>query len=306
MKTIIVTIGISASGKSTWATEKVKADGGKTVRVNKDDLRSMLHADVWSKEHEAFTRAAQNAVVEAFLKDPGPSCLIIDNTHLHTSDFTFLNEMYGARAIVERKFFPVNIHEAIKRDEERPNGVGKKVIRKQWELAKQKYQVDLIDPVLKKTSPLPEPPPYNPNKYDCIICDIDGTVADMAGKRGPFDWDKVMDDTPREHVVRAVDACAKDATTTLIFVSGRDSCCYYSTAKWLLEYTPFEDFRLYMRPQGDHRRDSIVKRELYEKYIEPHYNVVAIFDDRPQVIRECWQALGFSDRIFNVGTGEEF
>ena len=24
------------------------------------------------------------------------------------------------------------------------------------------------------------------------------------------------------------------------------------------------------------------------------------------VIRECWQALGFADRIFNVGTGEEF
>ena len=39
---------------------------------------------------------------------------------------------------------------------------------------------------------------------------------------------------------------------------------------------------------------------------EGKYNVIAIFDDRPQVIRECWQALGFGDRIFNVGGGEEF
>lgn len=61
-----------------------------------------------------------------------------------------------------------------------------------------------------------------------------------------------------------------------------------------------------MRPQGDMRRDSIVKRELYENHIKGKYNVVAIFDDRPQVIRECWQALGFGDRIFNVGTGKEF
>ncbi len=63
---------------------------------------------------------------------------------------------------------------------------------------------------------------------------------------------------------------------------------------------------LLMRAPGDSRRDSIVKRELYEKHIKGKYNVVAVFDDRPSVIRECWQALGFTDRIFNVGSGEEF
>ena len=66
------------------------------------------------------------------------------------------------------------------------------------------------------------------------------------------------------------------------------------------------DHDLFMRPEGDMRRDSVVKRELYEQHIKGKYNVLAIFDDRPQVIRECWQELGFGDRIFNVGSGREF
>ena len=49
-----------------------------------------------------------------------------------------------------------------------------------------------------------------------------------------------------------------------------------------------------------------MKRELYEEHIKERYNVVAIFDDRPQVIRECWQAVGLGDRVFNVGDGREF
>lgn len=96
-----------------------------------------------------------------------------------------------------------------------------------------------------------------------------------------------------------------------VFVSGRDEVCRHETYAWLKRQ--FDEFRgftylpqLFMRPAGDMRRDSIVKREIYEAEIKAAWNVYAIFDDRPQVIRECWQALGFGDRIFNVGTGKEF
>lgn len=61
-----------------------------------------------------------------------------------------------------------------------------------------------------------------------------------------------------------------------------------------------------MRKDGDTRRDSIVKRELFEEHVKGKFNVVAILDDRPQVIRECWRELGFADRILDVGTGKEF
>jgi hypothetical protein len=40
-----------------------------------------------------------------------------------------------------------------------------------------------------------------------------------------------------------------------------------------------------MRGEKDHRPDEIVKEEIYHKYIEPEYNVVAIFDDRDKVVK---------------------
>lgn len=154
-----------------------------------------------------------------------------------------------------------------------------------------------------KPSPMVSPV-YNSVLDDVVICDIDGTVAKML-TRGPFEWDKVGSDEPRHRVIQMVKNSLRHTGTHLIFVSGRDEVCNPATWNWLEAYF-CTDFKLFMRPAGDTRRDSIVKREIYETHIKGRYNVVAIFDDRPQVIRECWQELGFSDRIFNVGTGEEF
>ena len=44
MNKIYVTKGLPASGKTTWANEKVSTGEGKIININKDDLRSMLHA----------------------------------------------------------------------------------------------------------------------------------------------------------------------------------------------------------------------------------------------------------------------
>ena len=39
---VILTVGLPASGKSTWAKEQVSQNPGQYKRVNKDDLRAML------------------------------------------------------------------------------------------------------------------------------------------------------------------------------------------------------------------------------------------------------------------------
>jgi hypothetical protein len=54
-----------------------------------------------------------------------------------------------------------------------------------------------------------------------------------------------------------------------------------------------------MRPIDDRRKDSIYKKEMYETYIKPDYNVMVVFEDRPQVIRECWKPLNIP--VFNCG-----
>jgi hypothetical protein len=49
--------------------------------------------------------------------------------------------------------------------------------------------------------------------------------------------------------------------------------------------------RLYMRLGGDTRLDSIVKHEIYYKYIAPFFDVRIVVDDRPSVC-EMWRSLG--------------
>ena len=41
MKKIILTRGIPASGKSTWAKQEVLKDPEHSIRINRDDLRNM-------------------------------------------------------------------------------------------------------------------------------------------------------------------------------------------------------------------------------------------------------------------------
>ena len=41
-----------------------------------------------------------------------------------------------------------------------------------------------------------------------IIVDVDGTLADMRGVRGPFEWDKVHLDKPHQDIIDLVrDLC---------------------------------------------------------------------------------------------------
>jgi len=50
---------------------------------------------------------------------------------------------------------------------------------------------------------------------------------------------------------------------------------------------------LFMREGGDQRVDSIVKKEIYERHIEPFFDVRYVIDDRPQVV-QAWRELGLT------------
>jgi hypothetical protein len=40
-----------------------------------------------------------------------------------------------------------------------------------------------------------------------------------------------------------------------------------------------------MRQDNDHRKAYILKKELYETYIEGKYDVIACYDDDPEIIK---------------------
>lgn len=128
MTTIVMTRGLPASGKTTWAKLQQKKFPGMYKRVNKDDLRAMLDDGVWSKENEAFLQKVRDYIVDLALKE-GYSP-IVDDTNLHSKH---RNQMWKIAAkhntIVTTKSFDVTVAECIRRDKKRKNSVGESVIR---------------------------------------------------------------------------------------------------------------------------------------------------------------------------------
>ena len=158
------------------------------------------------------------------------------------------------------------------RDNMRPNGVGETVIRKMYN---------------QYLKPQPAVYEHNKNLRTAIICDIDGTLAHMKD-RSPYDWGRVDTDEVDPTIKNLLDVL-KDKCF-IILVSGRDEVCREKTEKWL-RGNDITYGMLLMRPEGDIRKDSIVKREIFENYIRDYYNIQFVLDDRNQVV-EMWRSLG--------------
>jgi len=278
-----ITIGISASGKNTWACKQ------DTVIVCRDAIREAFLAidgiDVETeniRKHWKFGKR-ENEVTAQYWHIVGQMAdrkkdIILCDTNLNADRRKEMQKrLEGLGYTVEYKQFDITYEEAVKRDRNRKNTVGEAVIYKQWlQLYGETYR-----------------PPVDAPK--AIIVDVDGTLAHTDGKRGPFEWDKVSGDSCDEVVKRIVESFAEDHY--IIVLSGRDECCFDLTRVWLVENNIWHD-GLFMRPSGDMRKDYIVKRELFDKHIRDDYNVVAVIDDRPQVCRE-WHRLGL--KVIAVG-----
>lgn len=282
MKKLLMLKGLPASGKSTFAKELVKTQG--YVRVNKDDLRAMLHGSKHTKGNEAQTLRIRDAVIADSLHN-GRN-VVVDDTNLNPIHEQVLRELaaqFGAQFSV--KFFDVSPAECIERDLKRPVSVGSRVIMQQYNQWLRKAPVE---------------PVFNPELPTAILCDIDGTLAKM-GTRSPFDWKKVGQDTLNRPVAHVLDKFARDGDVSIVMMSGRDSVCRQETRDWLkrhhIKYTA-----LHMRAEGDNRKDNIVKRELYEQHIAGKYNVLFVLDDRNQVVDMWRNELGLT--VLQVAEGD--
>ena len=142
-----------------------------------------------------------------------------------------------------------------------------------------------------------------------IICDIDGTIADLSHRlhfitNGNHQWNEffaaVAGDKPIPEVIKTIQLLSQ-AGATILLVTGRSTVCRFDTVMWLHGHSvPFEG--LYMREEGDHRKDSIVKSELLDK-ISGEWDmsqVIGAFEDRQQVV-DMYRARGL--RVFQVAEG---
>jgi predicted secreted acid phosphatase len=132
----------------------------------------------------------------------------------------------------------------------------------------------------------------------CYLFDIDGTIADLTHRlhhieKTPKDWDAFFDschkDAPIPHIVELAALISKHAR--VIFVSGRSDRCRSETMEWLCKHGLGQSVGLFMRKDGDHRPDNVVKLELLEQIKSRGYEPIMAFDDRNQVV-EMWRANG--------------
>lgn len=307
-QTLYITIGLPASGKSTWAKKLVYDNPGVYKRVNKDDLRAMLDVSHWSNGNEQFVLDTRDYIVREALKQ-GKS-VIVDDTNLnekHQERLELLVSHVNRGIDIELVFFDVSVEDCVKRDSQRTGTakVGAKVIRsmsKSFELRKagltaSKFKVTTFQVVPQSVTTV-EPMKYDPSLPTCVIYDIDGTVAKMT-HRSPFDWSRVHEDSVNEPVADLVRAYWLTGCPVFA-VSGRDGSCRGLTENWLrANDIPFDG--LFMRPAGDMRKDSLVKMEIFENQFKGKYNIRFVLDDRNQVV-QMWRSLGLT--CFQVADGD--
>ncbi len=272
MLTVYFTIGLPASGKSTWAKAKVDKSPNGTKRVNKDELRAMLDNSYFSKGNEKFVLNIQDQIIKAALEEG--KHVIVDNTHLAPKHETRIRELIKGLAVLEIvDFRHVDLETCIKRDLQRFNSVGEKVIRDMYN--------QFIAP------PRNPKPLHNPDLPDAIICDLDGTLA-LIGDRSPYDGASC----DKDFVNEPVRSILQTSGHAIVFVSGREDKSKPQTLAWLEKHGIGFD-ALHMRSAGDMRKDSIVKKEIYDEFILDKYNVAFVLDDRDQVVK-VWRDLGLT------------
>ncbi len=287
MLKIILTKGLPASGKTTWAKDLMAKEPGKWKRVNKDDLRAMLDDSKWSRGNEKFILESRDFLVTTALLH-GYN-VIVDDTNLAPKheqamiDLAMLmsgkNKKIGISNPKEVKveikdFTDVPPEVCIERDLKRANSVGSKVIMQMYDqfLAPQKEKVK-----------------HYPDAPEAIICDVDGTLALFEGS--PYDRD-FSKDTLNSPVASTLERFASNGIK-IIIVSGRKNSALETTKKWL-ETNNVPCNEIYMpRSEKDWRKDFILKEEIYNEHIKGKNNIKFVLDDRDQVVR-LWRRLGLT------------
>lgn len=288
MKTVFIFKGLPGSGKSTKAKEMMAKNPGAYKRVNKDDLRAMLDNSRWSKHNEKFIERLRNHIILESLKDGFH--ILVDDTNLHSKHEKNIRELTKGKAKIEIiDLTNVTPETCIKNDLKRANSVGSQVIMTMYRQFLESEKNEKKPSQLRQNADLPK----------AIICDLDGTLALLNG-RNPYDAAKSDEDAINVPIQKIVENFYHLGYKILFFTGRQET--HRNPSLRFLERT-FEDrieFELHMRKATDIRKDSIIKKEMFEEIALNKYFIEFILDDRNQVV-DMWRALGLTCLQVNYG-----
>jgi hypothetical protein len=252
----------------------------------------MMHLGPWDQDQERRTQVARDAIVSVLLKRGVD--VVVDDTNAPSRvirDLRRLAILAGAEFQVQ-DMTNVPLETALGRNKARTDkpSVPEGVIRTMHEkyIKGRPYPLPIAD---ETESGALQPYVMPEGKPAAIIVDIDGTVA-LKGDRSPYDEDRVNEDRPNWPVIRTVQALWTIGYKVIV-VSGRTEACRHETKMWLDRELKAEYVELFMRKEGDMRKDAVVKAEIFDQHIRDNYRVLCVLDDRNQVV-DMWRSMGLT------------
>lgn len=288
---IIVTVGVPASGKSTWAKNFV-AENPSFVKIERDDFRyGMKNISIGDKRFENFITELQYKAIHTALNNKYN--VIVSDTNCNLKYLKILLKEFKYKADIQLKFFQTDLELCISRDSYRERSVGKNVINKMWEGCQEvvnEYMKEYSNQeiLFSRKEFIYSPTPFDDSLENCIIVDLDGTLAHANGKRGYYEWSKVGLDDVDESIA---DIIMKYNNEHIIFLTGRSEDCRFETLDWISSIFGVGNVTLLMRNSKDFRPSTIVKKELYENFIKDKFNTIFAIEDKTD-ISKMWRSLG--------------
>ena len=290
---VIITRGLPASGKSSWADEHI-AQNPEFVKIEKDQIRkdgSLFKDGAYSHKRgdETIVIKERDRQIRHALQS-GKSVISSDTNLVqkHVNQISNIARQNGAEIEI-KSFLDVPIATLIERDAVREDSVGEQVIRRMFH-----EQVKKMPTFLK----------YDPDLPSVVVTDLDGTLTLGPKDRSPYEWHKVGQDDINLGLASVIDGVqfidGKRGTghIKLFVFSGRDGICRPQTEEWL-ERHDIEYDKLVMREVNDNRSDVIVKAEFIEEHIRGKYNILIWFDDRVRVANMLRDVYGIN--VFQGG-----
>lgn len=297
--------GLPGSGKTTLARQMQRDNGG--VLVGRDHFRLALFGryKCTQTEETYITEVQAAAIMNGLMRGEN---VYVDDLNLRNKYVTHLVSL-AEEANAEWdicNLTMMNLHACLEQNLEReedkivPGGVIMDLHNRF--LRGRESGLKYTPPVVNEHSSRPYVPTNVSNL--AIGVDLDGTLA-ITGDRDIYDGSKAHLDTTDFAVLETVVAMLEYGYD-VFFCSGRSDEHRHVTLEWLHKhlngrFTSEEiSDRLFMRPAGDQRRDSVVKLELFDEFIRDRWNVVFMLDDRNQVV-DAWRSIGL--KVFQVAPG---
>jgi len=306
---VSILIGPPGSGK-TYKRKELLQKQKKWAVVSRDELRKNFNSSLFERtEFENLISQLEETIVKKYIKS-GIS-FIWDNMNIKlkylkksVSLIKSINNEVSINLIIMQTDLKTCLENNLKRkgtDEFVPENV----IKEKYNIFKNNY--DLYPSVLQEDNEF-EFVKYteNPELPEAIIVDIDGTLA-HADSRGIFDFSKVHYDKAD----KAVKDLVNRENCKIIIVTGRENIEFPEpiencrnvkelTELWLKDSEIKYDF-LFLRKQNDSRKDTVIKNEIFQEFINGKFSIKYCLDDRDSVVK-FWRSLGL--KCFQVAKGD--